>query len=353
MSAGCHTCDGAAPRLDGSIATPAGSIPRVFTTWVRADHLGAWRMRWNLGRMAYSVPPGLYAVGTPSADSPVFVTANYKLSFDHLRRALDGLDGWVLVLNTHGINVWCAAGKGTFGTDELVARLAAVRLAEVVRHRRLILPQLGAVGVAAHEVRRQSGFDVVYGPVRAADIPAFMAASCRATPEMRRVHFGLADRLAVAPVEIAMGAPLVLGLALLVALTGGLGVGTWSLHELPRRGLQGAALLVTSFLGATLLVPALLPWLPGRAFALKGAAVGLALCLCAALCGGLPRLGCGPWLAALPWLLMLPALTAFVGLSFTGASTYTSLSGVRREMRLAMPAILVAGAAGLTLWMAL
>ena len=92
--------------------------------------------------------PGLYALGAPAPDSPVFVSANYTLSFDALRSALRGIDGYLLVLDTKGINVWCAAGKGTFGTDELVARIEATRLAEVVRHRRLILPQLGAPGVA-------------------------------------------------------------------------------------------------------------------------------------------------------------------------------------------------------------
>ena len=69
--------------------------------------------------MAYTVEPGLYSVGNPGNDSPVLVSANYKLTFDVLRRNLAGLNCWLLILDTKGINVWCAAGKGTFGTDEL------------------------------------------------------------------------------------------------------------------------------------------------------------------------------------------------------------------------------------------
>jgi CO dehydrogenase/acetyl-CoA synthase gamma subunit (corrinoid Fe-S protein) len=76
-------------------------------------------MRWGIGRHRYRIEPGLYAVGTPGSDSPVLVTANYKMSFDALRRELGGLDAWILVLETDGINVWCAAGKGTFGTEEV------------------------------------------------------------------------------------------------------------------------------------------------------------------------------------------------------------------------------------------
>ena len=76
---------------------------------------------------------------------------------------------------THkGINVWCAAGKGTFGTDELAERIASSGLNRVVTHRKLILPQLAGPGVAAHLVPKLAGFKVIYGPVRAKDLPAFM-----------------------------------------------------------------------------------------------------------------------------------------------------------------------------------
>src|SRR3990172_3694474 len=142
---------------------------------------------------------GLYAVQAPSADSPVLVSANYKMSFDRLRSQLAGIDAWILALDTRGINVWCAAGKGTFGTDEIVRRIEATGLAKVVSHRVLILPQLGAPGVAAHEVARRSRFRVVYGTVRARDVQAYLAAGRKATPEMRRVRFGLRERLVVVP----------------------------------------------------------------------------------------------------------------------------------------------------------
>jgi len=55
------------------------------------DRLGTTKVRAGLQRMHYSIEPGLYAVGTPTADSPVFVSANYKLSFDYLRRELKEL----------------------------------------------------------------------------------------------------------------------------------------------------------------------------------------------------------------------------------------------------------------------
>jgi len=107
-------------------------------------------VRWGINRNKYRVGPGLYAVGTPGPESEVFVTANYKLTFDILRKNMTGLNVWILVLDTKGVNVWCAAGKGTFGTKELVSRIRLVSLERIVNHKRLILPQLGATGVAAH-----------------------------------------------------------------------------------------------------------------------------------------------------------------------------------------------------------
>jgi hypothetical protein len=117
--------------------------------------------------------------------------------------AKDGIDAWLLILDTRGINVWCAAGKGTFGTFELCRQIAETGLADRVSQRTLILPQLGAVGVAAHQVAKVSGFRVVYGPVRAADIPAWLAAGKKKDESMRLVSFGFRDRLVLAPVELS------------------------------------------------------------------------------------------------------------------------------------------------------
>ena len=150
----------------GSPTTPAGDIPIVSTSLSGRDVIGSWKARWGIKRMNYKVVPGLYGVGRPDDSSPVLVSANYKMSFDRLRKELSGIDAWILVIDTKGINVWCAAGKGTFSTDEIVRMVALTGLAAVVSHRKLILPQLGAPGVAAHEVLKRSGFKVTYGPVR-------------------------------------------------------------------------------------------------------------------------------------------------------------------------------------------
>ncbi|BCR05932.1 hypothetical protein DESUT3_30010 [Desulfuromonas versatilis] len=331
------------PFVSGWLATPVGRVPQVKTNLDAGDRFGRWQMRWGLGRQRYRVAPGLYAVGNPGPGSPVLVSANYKLSFDVLRSNLPGLDAWLLVIETHGINVWCAAGKGTFGTAEIVHRVAAVRLPELIEHRTLVVPQLGAPGVAAHQVARGCGFRVVYGPVRAADLPAFLAAGMQATAQMRRVSFSTLERLVLTPVELTGILRTALWAALALLFLGAIGSGGFSLAGALQRG--GAAILAGLggvFTGAVL-VPLLLPWMPCRAFAAKGALAGMALAFGALAVFG-PRLG---WLNSTALLLALPAVASWCGMNFTGSSTFTSPSGVEKEMRRAIPlqgaALLLAG----------
>ncbi len=335
-----------AVKMYNSFITQNGrKIRQVSTALCRSDHLGRWKARWGIGRMKYVVEAGLYAVGNPDGDSEVFVSANYKMSFDCLRSQLDGINGWILVLDTKGINVWCAAGKGTFGTEELVNRIEAVKLNEIVNHQTLIVPQLGATGVSAHEVKQQSGFRVIYGPVRAKDLPGFLDAGKKTTEQMRRVQFTLRDRTALVPVEIMMGAKYAILTAICFLLLAGLNREGYSTRLVVSDGLSSVILLLLSFLAAAIGGPILLPWLPGRAFSVKGVWIGLAAIL-----------GAGFYnferLDTIAWLLIIPAVTSFMVMNFTGASTYTSLSGVRREMRIAVPLQLLCALAGAGLWLA-
>ncbi len=317
----------------------ASTIPSVDARLSLADRLGRWRVRWSIGRGRYRVEPGLYRIGRPGPASPVLVTANYKLTFDALRSELDGVDAWILVLDTQGVNVWCAAGKGTFGTDELVNRVAATRLTEVVSHRKLVVPQLGATGVAAHEVKRRCGFRVVFGPIRAADLRAFLGDRMRASEEMRRVTFTLGERAELVGVELVSALKWGLPVLLLLLLTGS--GGTF--------GRLGAALpILVGLLTGSVLVPILLPWIPGRAFSLKGALVGAVVVGAAIALTAADRSLSG----SVQLFLLGTAAASFFAMQFTGATTFTSPSGVEWEMRRALPFQLgaVVVAIALALW---
>jgi len=301
--------------------------------------------------MNYSVDAGLYALGNPDHAAPVLVTANYKMSFDALRSALPNRSAWILALDTKGINVWCAAGKGTFGTEELLSKIESSGLVEVVSHRRLILPQLAAPGVASHEVKRRSGFRIKYGPIKATDLPAFIDADFKATPEMRRKTFTLRERAVLIPIELVAALKPAAMILLAVFLLGGFaGSGNFWTNAVSH-GLFAAVALVAAVLAGTILTPVLLPWLPGRAFALKGAVLGAALSAVLAGVYGSAGLNWSGGTEMFGWLLVITAITAYIAMNFTGASTYTSLSGVRREMRVAVPLEIAASAVGLVLWL--
>lgn len=338
------------PWIIGTVMTPAGEIHVVYTKLQMADTIGSWAARWGILRMHYRVEPRLYAVGSPDDKSPVFVSANYKMSFDRLRSQLGGVDGWILVLDTKGINVWCAAGKGTFGTDEIVRRVEMVGLKKIVAHRRLIIPQLGATGVSAHVVRERSGFRVDYGPVRAEDIGAYLQAGLRATPAMRRITFIFAERLVLIPAEIVGSVKYAVFASACFVLLSGLGAGIYSLDRVAAHGITNAILpLIATLLGIVL--PAIfLPWLPGRAFSVKGAWAAvvpmIGLTLLAWLYPGIFR----NWSSAAGWFFLFPATMSFIGMNFTGSSTYTSLSGVKREMKIAVPIQIVGAVLGMGLW---
>jgi len=313
------------------------TVPQVSYALTWRDTFARWALRWDVGRNRAAVEPGLYRVGEPGSDSPVFATANYRMTFDLVRRDLGGLDAWLLVLDTNGINVWCAAGKGTFGTRELVNRAIQSNLSAHVSHKTIIVPQLGATGVSAHEARQAGGFKVIFGPVRSADIGEFVAAGMKTTPEMRAVTFTFVERLALTPVELVgafRGWKAIVPLALLGA---GWFLGRGELSA----AMQPALAYVAGTVAGGLAVPAFLPWLPGGAFSLKGAFAG-------ALAGAAVSLALGaPPLAFAAGTLLAAAIASFVGLNFTGATPYTSPSGVEKELRRALPlqaaAVLLAG----------
>lgn len=360
VSCGCGTSSAASekavpdlnqPFVTGFVDTPAGRLPQVSSTLVWSDKWGSIKARWGAGRMDYKIDPGIYALGAPDNKSPVFVSANYKMSFDRLRSSLSGRSGWILVLDTRGINVWCAAGKGTFGTEELIVRIGLCGLKNIVSHRRLILPQLGAPGIAAHKVKQASGFNVQYGPIHAEDLPAYLDAGMKATPQMRIMTFPLKERAVLIPIELvnAMKPFLMLAAAFFV-LSGFIGPAGF-LTNAVNFGLFAVLALLCAVIGGAVLNPLLLPYLPGRAFSIKGFFIGVVVALILLYLRGINLAVWPGRIEAIAWLLMTSAVSAYLAMNFTGCSTYTSLSGVKREMRWALPAQIICATLGVVMWM--
>lgn len=331
-----------------SLQSKTDSSTKVMTTnsqWSEKDYLGAIKVRMSVGRNAYAVNPGLYKLGNPDKNSEVFVTANYKLTFDILRKNLESLNAWILVLDTGGINVWCAAGKGTFGTYELIRKITENKLRMVVQHNRVIVPQLGAVGVSGYKVKQATGFKVIFGPVLARDIKKFLFAKCKADESMRQVPFKFIDRLILAPVEIANSLKYLFIALIILGIVIGIDFNLSFFSFSFSHALVAILFIITSYLSGALLTPAFLPWIPSRYFSMKGIVVGAIVFFATLFALGINL----SFISISGWLLLSVSISSFLAMNFTGATTYTSLSGVKKEMKIFIPVQFILGFIGLVL----
>jgi hypothetical protein len=277
----------------------------------------------------------------------VLVTGNYKLSLDAVRKRLQGSDVWLLVIDTRGINVWCAAGKGTFSAEEIAYQVHKADLSRIVTHRELLLPQLSANGVAAHELKSLCGFRGRFGPITAADLPRFLKEG-QADEEMRTITFTLAERAVLIPLEICMLWKL-LGITIALAfIFSGVSPNIFSIDQAIQRGILLVFSSFTAIIAGAVAAPLLLPWLPFRQFWLKGAVVGLPACL-PLLYFSWTSVGFLERAALCFWTL---GVSSYLTMNFTGSTPFTSLSGVSREMRKGLVFQISSTILALTLWLA-
>ncbi len=322
-------------------------MPRVNTRLSLLDICGTVLARLGATRNNYAITPGLYCLGQPHAKAPVIVTANYKLTFDALRKELSELDAWLLVLDTRGINVWCAAGKNLFSTKELIEKVAQTGLTELVDHRELILPQLGATGTSAGEVKKGCGFKVVYGPIKACDLKHFILSNNSGPASIRRVTFTLRERAVLIPVEMTLLWKFFAITTLIAFPLSGIGPGIFSVHEAWTRGILAVMATFLGILGGCILVPLFLPWLQGRYFSIKGAITGIILATGYFFFVPSP-LSNTESVALFCWLT---TCSSYLGMNFTGSTPFTSPSGVEKEMRTAIPLQLLLSALAVILWL--
>lgn len=326
--------------------TPVGKIRVISNELTSKDKKEHFGVMWGYKRNNYMIRPGIYALGNPKATSPVLVSCNYKLTFDILRRDLMGLDCWLLILETNGVNVWCASGKGTFGTEELIRRIKKTKLEALVSHKVLIIPQLGASGVSISKLKAETGFRGIFGPIRSEDIKEFINNKFKPLEGMRQVKFDFKDRARLIPLNIVQNFKyylFALALLLIINIVGSL-----------TRGLEISiikATLVQSIpalcgvIIAAIVFPLALPLLPFKPFSMKG--VTLSIIFVAI------------WFLTMNYLL-IPTTMYFIGyslinlalitnicLNFTGSTTYTSFSGVVKETLWALPLCILAAVIGI------
>lgn len=162
------------------------------------NYLIAYIVETLLRLIPISCKTGLIKIGNPDTNSPVILTCNYHLTVEKVKRALDGIDAYLLVANSRGVNVWCSATGGLFTNHDVISVLKTSGIEEIVDHRNVILPQLAATGIEGDIVQKKTGWKVTWGPVYAKEIPLFIKNNFDKTAEMRKVEFSLVQRIEMA-----------------------------------------------------------------------------------------------------------------------------------------------------------
>ncbi len=219
----------------------------------------------TLRLLPHRAPTGLVRIGNPDRSSPVLLTGNFTLTVRRLRDTLDRVDAWLLVANSNGINVWCAAGGGHLTHHDVISVVRTSGIADCVDHRDLVLPQLAATGVERRPIEAATGWRTHWGPARLDDLPALLARGGPVHRHERRMRFPLWERLEMASIWLL---PMIVILGLVARLLTG-----W-------QAAAAVALLVLVSVSAMFAALPHVPvtgrrrWLTYGSFALAGAAIG-------------------------------------------------------------------------------
>jgi len=151
---------------------------------------------------------------------------------------------------------------------------------------------------------------------------------------MRTVQFPLKDRLVLTPVELVhIILPTIFVTIFLYFLASPL----------------AALAAITTALTGTVLFPALLPFIPTHDFSTKGLILGeiVALPFAFAFATNSTMPFWENALISLAILLIMPAVIAYLALNFTGCTTFTSRSGVKKEIFRYVPIMALMAGSGI------
>ncbi len=330
----CRSNDAPSSEHENRQKPYSGLVVRLRMAYDRVP--GSWR--------GIPIQPGLYRAGSPSSNSPVIVTANYEYTYYTVMRALraDNLDAWVLVCDTDGINVWCAARGTHFNTDDVINMIYLTRLEDKVSHREVILPQLSAAGVVARQISERSEFRARYGPVRIHDLAQWLNVG-RPSPKPRQmatVTFDIKERMTQSLVHVPflmkMGLLYPFALASFALVFVSLGTAVFAPHVADLISALANSLLL--FLGEllfalfaySLVLGVVFPILPshGNSFVRRGLGLAMLTLPVGALVMLLLRVGPRIFVS---WLTIQFILSIALTLDYSGLTTVSDPKAIRAE----------------------
>jgi hypothetical protein len=150
---------------------------------------------------------------------------------------------------------------------------------------------------------------------------------------MRKVTFGFKDRIKLIPNDFMYGKFYLLGAMAALFIISGLNSNGFSFREFSSEGGPAILKIFLAYIAGIVITPMFLPYLPGRHFSLKGFFAGTLIFLILLMLKSSGR----DLIEILSWFLVITAISSFLAMNFTGSSTFTSLSGVKKEMKISLP----------------
>jgi len=120
------------------------------------------------------VEPKIYPVSQPDEKSLVLVTTNFSLTYYTVLGEVEAskVPAYLLSVDTEGMSVLTAWAAEKFNPEKITSTLETLKVKELVRDKRLVIP--GYVAVMSGELEERSGWQVIVGPKEASGIPAFL-----------------------------------------------------------------------------------------------------------------------------------------------------------------------------------
>jgi acetyl-CoA decarbonylase/synthase complex subunit gamma len=122
-----------------------------------------------------TVEAKLYEIGSPGDDAPVLFTTNFSLTYFSVAGEVERskVPAYISVVDTEGLGVLNAYAGDKISAEAVVKTIDSQKVADKVKHRKLIIP--GLLPIFRAEIEDTSVWEeVVIGPESAREIPAFL-----------------------------------------------------------------------------------------------------------------------------------------------------------------------------------
>jgi len=152
----------------------------VMSSIEKWKNLALFTLRQNIytdPQVPMQVEQKIYNIGEPTADSPLFITTNFSLTYFIVSGEIENsrVASRLAVMDCEGLSVLTAWAAGKFTASKIAQFIQESGIEKDVSHKELILPGYVAILSGAVE-EKLPGWKITVGPREANTIPAFLKA---------------------------------------------------------------------------------------------------------------------------------------------------------------------------------